>query len=118
MPIRRSPNGARHSPSTGSRDHLEWVVAIRRNGWSPSVGMSGRDQSESLVAIIRCAHLISEDNDWRRGLAVLLYINLPFAGLELCELHRSQLGLQPRLNPRVSKDRRIQPRRIVRRKTA
>jgi hypothetical protein len=36
---------------------LKWVVAIRRNGWSPSIGMSGRDQSEALVAISRCAHL-------------------------------------------------------------
>ena len=48
MPIRRSPNGARHIPSTG---------------WSRSPGMGGRDQSErtgrnqseQLVAITRCA---------------------------------------------------------------
>jgi len=48
MPIRGSPNGVSHP-------HPQ-VVAIARNGWSRSIGMSGRDQSESLVAIIRCAH--------------------------------------------------------------
>src|SRR5262245_58735444 len=57
MPIRGSPNGARHPPSTGGRDRPESVVAIRRNGWPRSIGMSGRDQSESLVAIFRCAQL-------------------------------------------------------------
>jgi hypothetical protein len=38
MPIRGSPNGAHHPPSTG---------------WSRSPGMGGRDQSERLVAINR-----------------------------------------------------------------
>jgi hypothetical protein len=41
--------------STTGRDRPERVVATRRNGWSQSIGMSGRDQSESLVAISRCA---------------------------------------------------------------
>src|SRR5215468_7122697 len=48
MPIRRSPNGARHPRPQ--------AIATARNRWSRSVGMSGRDQSESLVAISRCAH--------------------------------------------------------------
>ena len=47
MPIRGSPNGARHP-------HPQ-VVAIARNGWSRSVGTGGRDQSKSLVAFSRCA---------------------------------------------------------------
>jgi hypothetical protein len=34
---------------------LQWVVAIRRNAWSSSIGMTGRDQSESLVVISPCA---------------------------------------------------------------
>ena len=55
MPIRGSPNGARHPRPQAGRDRPEWVVAINRNGWSSSIGMSGRDQSESLVAISRCA---------------------------------------------------------------
>ena len=57
MPIRGSPNGARHTlrPQAG-RDRPERVVGINRNDWSQSIGTAGRDQSESLVAIIRCAH--------------------------------------------------------------
>ena len=31
------------------------LVAIARNGWSRSIGMPGRNQSEQLVAITRCA---------------------------------------------------------------
>jgi hypothetical protein len=44
MPIRGSPNGARHSGP---------------QGWSRSPGMGGRDQSERLVAINR--------NSWSRS---------------------------------------------------
>src|SRR5215475_3140668 len=47
MPIRRSPNGARHPRPQ--------AIATARNRWSRSVGTGGRDQSESLVAISRCA---------------------------------------------------------------
>ena len=47
MPIRGSPNGARHPRPQ--------AVAIDRNRWSRSIGMTGRNQSERLVAIIRCA---------------------------------------------------------------
>jgi len=46
------------SPSTGCRDRPESVVAIRRNAWSSSIGMTGRDQSESLVVISRCAQVV------------------------------------------------------------
>ena len=48
MPIRGSPNGARHP--------VHRLVAIARNGWSRSIGTPGRNQSEQLVAITRCAH--------------------------------------------------------------
>src|SRR5215831_10036549 len=43
MPIRGSPNGARHPPSTAGRDPSEWVVAINRNEWSRSIGTADRD---------------------------------------------------------------------------
>src|SRR5262249_59124735 len=39
-------------PSTG-------LVAIAWNGGSQSFGMAGRDQSESVVAITRCAHSVA-----------------------------------------------------------
>ena len=45
MPIRRSPNGARYRPPQPGRDQSEWVVAINRNAWSQSIGISGRNQS-------------------------------------------------------------------------
>ena len=47
MPIRRSPNGA-VTP-------VHSLVAIARNGWSRSIGTTGRNQSESVVAISRYA---------------------------------------------------------------
>jgi len=34
------------------------LVAIARNGWSRSIGTPGRNQSEQLVAIIRCAQSV------------------------------------------------------------
>ena len=43
MPIRGSPNGARHPRPQAGRDRPEWVVAINRNGWSQSIGIAGRD---------------------------------------------------------------------------
>ena len=43
MPIRGSPNGARHSRPQGGRDRPEWVVAINRNAWSQSIGIAGRN---------------------------------------------------------------------------
>jgi hypothetical protein len=43
MPIRGSPNGARHPRPQAGRDRPEWVVAINRNAWSQSIGIGGRD---------------------------------------------------------------------------
>ena len=36
---------------------LHRLVAIARNGWSRSIGTPGRNQSEHVVAMARCAHL-------------------------------------------------------------
>jgi hypothetical protein len=43
MPIRRSPNGARHVRPQPGRNRPEWVVAINRNARSQSVGTGGRN---------------------------------------------------------------------------
>ena len=43
MPIRGSPNGARHTPPQAGRDRPEWVVAINRNARSQSIGTAGRN---------------------------------------------------------------------------
>ena len=43
MPIRRSPNGARHVRPQPGRNRPERVVAINRNAWSQSVGIGGRN---------------------------------------------------------------------------
>jgi hypothetical protein len=43
MPIRGSPNGARHHRPQPGRDSPEWVVAINRNDWSQSIGIAGRN---------------------------------------------------------------------------
>ena len=57
MPIRRSPNGAHHP--------VHSLVAIARNGWSRSIGTTGRNQSEQVVAITRCAQIgqLSQEKD-------------------------------------------------------
>jgi len=44
MPIRGSPNGARHPRPQAGRDRPEWVVAIKRNEWSQSIVIGGRNQ--------------------------------------------------------------------------
>jgi hypothetical protein len=44
MPIRRSPNEAGHTRPQPGRDRSEQVVAINRNAWSQSIGISGRNQ--------------------------------------------------------------------------
>ena len=51
MPIRGSPNGARHprpqvsrSPEIGGRDPSERLVVINWNDWSRSIGIAGRHQ--------------------------------------------------------------------------
>jgi hypothetical protein len=41
--IRRSPNGVRHTRPQPGRDRPEWVVAINRNDWWQSIGISGRN---------------------------------------------------------------------------
>ena len=46
MPIRRSPNGAAHTPPQTGRNRPEWVVAINRNAWSQSIGTGGRNHPE------------------------------------------------------------------------
>ena len=46
--------------STASVTPVHSWVAIARNGWSRSIGTGGRNQSEQLVAITRCAHLRSD----------------------------------------------------------
>src|ERR1035437_10318809 len=43
MPVRRSPNGARHVRPPPGRNRPERVVAINRNAWSQSVGTGGRN---------------------------------------------------------------------------
>ena len=49
MPIRGSPNGARHPRPQPGRDRPEWVVAINRNAWSQSIGTAGRDHPVRAV---------------------------------------------------------------------
>jgi hypothetical protein len=46
MPIRRLPNGFRHTHPQAGRDRPERVVAINRNCWSRSIGIGGRDRPE------------------------------------------------------------------------
>ena len=50
MPIRRSPNGARHVRPQPGRNP--------RNGWSRSIGTPGRNQLEQVVAITRCGQKV------------------------------------------------------------
>src|SRR5215831_2216268 len=54
MPIRGSPNGARHPPSTAGRDPSEWVVAINRNEWSRSIGTADRDHPVRAAWPVAC----------------------------------------------------------------
>ena len=50
MPIRGSPNGARHPRPQAGRDRPEWVVAINRNAWSQSIGTAGRNHPVCALA--------------------------------------------------------------------
>ena len=52
LPIRRSPNGVRHTRPQPGRDHPEWVVAINRNDWSQSIGISGRNQPVRALVVL------------------------------------------------------------------
>jgi hypothetical protein len=49
MPIRRSPNEAGHTRPQPGCDQSEQVVAINRNAWSQSIGISGRNQPVRAV---------------------------------------------------------------------
>ena len=51
MPIRGSPNGARHPRPQAGRERPEWVVAISRNAWSQSIGIAGRDHPVRAVRL-------------------------------------------------------------------
>ncbi len=55
MPIRGSPNGARHPRPQAGRDRPEWVVAINRNAWSQSIGIAGRNHP--VRALMFVVHL-------------------------------------------------------------
>jgi putative transposase len=48
-------------------NQLESLVAIDRNRWSPSIGTTGRLQSEPVVAITCCAHLNAYAERWVRS---------------------------------------------------
>ena len=60
MPIRRSPNGARHVRPQPGRNRPEWVVAINWNAWSQSVGTGGRNHPVRAAP----AWLRSETKKW------------------------------------------------------
>ena len=60
MPIRRLPNGLRHTYPQAGRDPPEQVDAINRNRWTRSTGIGGRNQSEQVDAIDRCAQCLEE----------------------------------------------------------
>ena len=59
MPVRRSPNGARHVRPQPGRNRPERVVAINRNAWSQSVGTGGRNHP------VRAGH-------WSGGFSMLI----------------------------------------------
>ena len=57
MPIRRSPNGARHVRPQPGRNRPERVVAVNRNAWSQSVGIGGRNHPVRAPRINECNHI-------------------------------------------------------------
>jgi len=61
MPVRRSPNGARHVRPQPGRNRPERVVAINRNAWSQSVGTGGRNHPVRAIPTI--AAIISRCNN-------------------------------------------------------
>ena len=56
MPIRRSPNGARHVRPQPGRNRPERVVAVNRNAWSQSVGIGGRNHPVRADINISLSH--------------------------------------------------------------
>ena len=82
MPIRRSPNGARHVRPQPGRNRPEWVVAINRNARSQSVGTGGRNHSvrsgmegiqlpAALALLLRADLAGARERGFERGLDVL-----------------------------------------------
>ena len=67
MPVRRSPNGARHVRPQPGRNRPERVVAINRNAWSQSIGTGGRNhpvrarsgEDDSCAGDFHCQFLVS-----------------------------------------------------------
>jgi hypothetical protein len=67
MPIRGSPNGARHPRPQAGRDRPESVVAINRNAWSQSIGIAGRDhpvRADIMRRIAICQELLPTPRLW------------------------------------------------------
>ena len=60
MPIRRSPDSARHPRPQAGRDRPESVVATNRSGWTRSIGIAGRDRP--VRAAKRYIIAIADDN--------------------------------------------------------
>lgn len=67
MPIRRSPNDARHPRPQGGRDHPEQVVAINRNDWSQSIGTPGRDHPVRARLIAETSRHVADEATERSG---------------------------------------------------
>jgi hypothetical protein len=72
MPIRGSPNGApltliHRPPAVDAIARNTWTPSIGMR-WTPSIGTAGRHQSESVVAITRCAQYAQAFGDGRRGI--------------------------------------------------
>jgi hypothetical protein len=71
MPIRGSPNGAGYTRPQPGRDRPEWVVAINRNAWSQSIGISGRNQPVRAVSTELPENIPISENELR-ALEILL----------------------------------------------
>ena len=69
MPIRRSPNGARHVRPQPGRNRPEWVVAINWNAWSQSIGTGGRNHP---VRAANSGGIRFEKRNWTAMALILL----------------------------------------------
>ena len=107
MPIRRSPNGARHVRPQPGRNRPERVVAVNRKAWSQSVGTGGRNHP--VRAIKNLARRLEHDypgvsGSILEGMDEILTVTR--LGL-LVELRRSLIGwrdcvILPQLSARLS----------------
>jgi len=61
MPIRGSPNRARHPRPQPGRDRPESVVAINRNAWSQSIGIAGRDHPVRAADMLEAGETAVKD---------------------------------------------------------